>query len=89
MLSPANIPSQIRARAANIDATLTEIAVSAGITRQHLNAILTGGRSNPRVETVARIAKALGCSVEELMEPVKRHARKTAKRDGGFGRKRK
>jgi len=41
--------------------------VKVGITEEALSHILTGKVKNPRVYTVAKMAKVLGCSVDELI----------------------
>jgi transcriptional regulator with XRE-family HTH domain len=50
-----------------------EIARRAGMTRQQWFNLETGLRPDPRVSTVQRLARALGCDVNELLtdEPTK------------------
>jgi len=49
------------------DLSNNEIVVASGLSRVGLSQILRGVR-NPRPKTVGRLAKALGCSVEYLIE---------------------
>ena len=45
----------------------TQLAESCGIRTATINAILTG-KSNPKIETIGKIAKCFNCKPSELVE---------------------
>lgn len=71
MNSPKNIPGQIRQRCAAQDMPFAELAHRAGINRKYLSNLVCGSRGTPRIDTLQKIAQVLGCTVDELLEPVK------------------
>jgi putative molybdopterin biosynthesis protein len=65
---PENVPSlenRLRVLRAARDYTQAELGRRAGLTRQAVSAI-EGGRYVPNTETALRLARALGCRVEDL-----------------------
>jgi transcriptional regulator with XRE-family HTH domain len=46
----------------------SEVADAAGMTRQQLSYLLSGGTSNPRIDTVEKILKAINATMAELYE---------------------
>jgi transcriptional regulator with XRE-family HTH domain len=46
--------------------TLSDAARAADMPRQHLHRLETGGRKSPRIDTILRVARALGVTLEEL-----------------------
>ena len=48
--------------------TQAELAAKAGVSRGYIAAMETGHRKAPTVETLKRLAKALGVSVARLIE---------------------
>lgn len=51
--------------------TITELADKMGINRVNLSSMVNG---NPTVETLNKIADAIGCPVTELFEQPKKHS---------------
>lgn len=49
----------------------TEIARRAGMTVQQWHDLENGRKPDPRVSTLERVAKVLGCTVDELLDPEK------------------
>jgi DNA-binding Xre family transcriptional regulator len=60
-----DIDLKIRHAAADKSLTIKEISERLGITRQALHSQRYG---SPRISTIGRLARALGCSVKELLE---------------------
>ncbi len=61
------IGSAIRARRLSAGLSASALAERAGIARTHVSTIEAGGRPNPRLYTVAAIARVLGCTVDALV----------------------
>jgi len=55
-------PEKIRKRRLQLGLTQQVLAKASGISREHL-AILEAGKANPRIDTISKIANALGVSV--------------------------
>lgn len=51
--------------------TQAELARRIGVGRQTVNNIMTGAVSNPRLDTAAAIADALGVSLQEMVDRMK------------------
>lgn len=60
-------PAKLIARRARIGKTQAEIAAAVGFAQPHYARIESGERPNPTLDTAVRIAKALGCLVEDLI----------------------
>jgi transcriptional regulator with XRE-family HTH domain len=70
----------IKLRRESLGLTMEAAAQRAGFSgRQQWNSVESGQRKNPSAETLYLIARALGCSMDELMLPPKT---KPAKRPG-------
>jgi transcriptional regulator with XRE-family HTH domain len=67
-LSPANLAAQVRARAESRGLSLADVARAAGLSPQHLHNLLTVTR-DPRASALVALAAALGCRVDDLLEP--------------------
>ncbi len=48
--------------------TQAELATRAGVTPEYVTMLERGARTNPTIETLKRLAKALGVPVAELLE---------------------
>lgn len=64
------LADRLRAAIPDRGFTPAEVARLAGLHRQALHAIASGANPNPKLDTVARIAGALGLSLAELLEGV-------------------
>lgn len=60
--------SPTKLRKARGDRTQVEVAAAAGITQGALSQMETGQRHNPSLETVLRLATALGVRVEDITD---------------------
>lgn len=49
------------------DMNQTQLAEACGVQTKTINAILTG-KSNPKIETIGKIAKCFNCKPSELVE---------------------
>jgi transcriptional regulator with XRE-family HTH domain len=67
-LSNSKHPIAVRRRAMKLSGY--RLAIKAGISAQHLNAIESGKIQMPRVDVAMRIADALGAKVSELFPEV-------------------
>jgi transcriptional regulator with XRE-family HTH domain len=54
-------PEKIRKRRLQLGLTQQDLAKASGISREHL-AVLEAGKANPRIDTISKIANALGVS---------------------------
>ena len=59
--------SSLHGRRVQLGLTQTELAASAGVSRQ-LVAAVEAGVNTPAVDAALRLAQALGCSAEDLFE---------------------
>lgn len=59
----------------------SEIAVKTGLSRASISAIFNGKRKNPSFQTLKKIADALECSIDELLEQIKKDTEHPAKND--------
>lgn len=72
---------EIRRRRIELEFTLQEAGERAGFSgRQRWSGIEQGERSNPSVTTMAAVARALGCTIEDLLLPPVAKKRKSRKR---------
>jgi transcriptional regulator with XRE-family HTH domain len=60
------IGARIQARRVQMDATQEAVYLAARVDRRTLQA-LEGGRGNPRLSTLMRLARVLGMSLDELV----------------------
>ncbi len=60
-------PTKMKARRDKLQLGMTEAAGLVDMTPQQWNNLETGRRPDPRVSTMARIAKALRCPIESLI----------------------
>lgn len=49
-------------------ASQAELARLSGVPQPMISMLVTGATKNPRLETMAKLAKALRCAVEDLIE---------------------
>lgn len=59
----------------------SEIAAKTGLSRASISAIFNGKRKNPSFKTLKKIADSLGCSIDELLEQIKKDTEHPAKND--------
>jgi transcriptional regulator with XRE-family HTH domain len=64
--------SNLRLMRERRDLTQEQLAVAAGLTSKTIRNLEQGG--SPRVGTLSKLAEALNCSVEDLIEPLERLA---------------
>lgn len=55
----------------------SEIAKKTGISRVSISQIFNGSRKNPSIETLNKIAITLDCSLDELLESLKKEMSST------------
>ncbi|MDE2480802.1 MAG: helix-turn-helix transcriptional regulator [bacterium] len=60
------LSSAIRAARERAGLTQSQLADRVGLAPSHIARLETGDRANPRFETIARIAHALGASLDEI-----------------------
>jgi len=65
-------PLKIRQRRHDLQLTQAQAAKRAGMPRPHWTRLEIGRRNNPRFSTAERVAKALECEVEELLQRTSR-----------------
>lgn len=58
----------------------SEIAVKTGLSRVSISAIFNG-KQNPSLKTLKKIAEVLECSIDELLEQIKKDTEHPAKND--------
>lgn len=58
----------------------SEIAVKTGLSRASISAIFNG-KQNPSLKTLKKIAEVLECSIDELLEQIKKDTEHPAKND--------
>lgn len=63
------LAARLRALRTRAGLTQLQLATRAGLTPAAVGHIETGARTRPAAETVARLARALGVAVEELLGP--------------------
>jgi HTH-type transcriptional regulator / antitoxin HipB len=68
-------PTAIRTRAQELGLNGTELAARAGLTAPALSRLLAGGRPDPRLSTVERLAAALETSVSQIIGSARCNAR--------------
>ncbi len=61
---------RVRAVIQEKEISIEETAYRARMARSQLNKILSGNTRSPGIENVAKIARALECTVDELLEGV-------------------
>lgn len=49
----------------------SEIARKTKLSKQSISTILSGKQKNPKIKTLEKIAKAVGCSIDELYRDIK------------------
>lgn len=63
------VPSPMRLIRWRQGMTITELARRTGLARQTIYDVENGVRPNASIDTLTRIAQALGVTVDELLEP--------------------
>jgi len=61
------IPEEIRARREKRGLTQQQAADAAGMLQHVWSRLESGGRPNPQIDTLRRVARVLGCGIEELI----------------------
>ena len=59
---------EIRERREQLGLTQTDLAIRAGVKQSVLSDIENKKTLRPRIDTIASIARALGCTVDDLIE---------------------
>lgn len=67
-MSPARIGTAIRRRREAQDLTQRDLAKKARVSQPYLAQLESGQKKNPALAIVQRIAKALGVTLEELLQ---------------------
>lgn len=65
---PARLGSRIKACRVALGLTQQALAERAGLSQPHVQMIEAGKRREPQLRTVARIAEALGLTIDQLLE---------------------
>lgn len=65
----APVAAQIYRRMLDGGFTPMSLSLAAGLGKTYVREIFVGKSKNPKTEQLGRIAKVLGCSVEDLMSP--------------------
>jgi len=60
-------PQKVRDRREKLKLTQTKCAELSGMPVPHWNRIEAGGRPDPQLSTLARVAKALRCKITEIV----------------------
>jgi transcriptional regulator with XRE-family HTH domain len=67
-MSPRRLATVLRKLREERNMTQEELAKLAKVTRSHLSLLEAGHRTNPSLDVLKRLARALGVSVTELLE---------------------
>ena len=59
-----------------MDYNRSELARKTNLSRQAITNILNGKQKNPKIQTLEKIANAIGCSIGELNEEIKKNSEK-------------
>lgn len=59
-----------------MDYNRSELAKKTKLSRQAISNILNGRQKNPKLQTLEKIAGAIGCSLDELSEEIKNNSTK-------------
>lgn len=59
-----------------MDYNRSELAKKTKLSRQAISNILNGRQKNPKLQTLEKIAGAIGCSLDELSEEIKNNSKK-------------
>jgi DNA-binding XRE family transcriptional regulator len=59
---------RVRKRRRDLDITQAQLAEASGVQQSHISAIERGRAFDLRAETLWRLARSLGCSMDDLME---------------------
>lgn len=64
----ANISENLKKAIDQKNTTISELSFDSRVTYPRIASILSGKTKNPRVETVSKLADALGVSVDDLLK---------------------
>jgi transcriptional regulator with XRE-family HTH domain len=65
-------PDRLIARRNELDMTQQQVANAAGMKQQEYARLESGGRLNPRIETLESVAGALRCRIDDLLKPARK-----------------
>ena len=63
-----------------MDYNRSELSRNINLSRQTITNILNGKQKNPKIQTLEKIATAIGCSVDELNEEIKKNMKNNKER---------
>lgn len=62
-----NLSENLKKAIEDRQTTISELSFDSRVTYPRISGILTGKTKNPRIETVAKLADALGITVDDLL----------------------